>query len=225
MRVTSAIRRLLSRGPQALSREDAYARWAPSYPPSAHNPVMAVEASIMRPWLHAVNQGPALDVGTGSGRNVKTLLENGLIEVVGIDLSAAMLSMRHDCAPRVRGSATQLPFKPGSFNVVCSSLMCGDLDDLTDWLREAARVLRPGGTLMYSDFHESWKTFGWRRTFTDTRGNCCEVPIAAHETTEHVDALKSSGLRVDAVREAASAAGTPPVVVAFLAVKLAHGDR
>ena len=59
----------------------------------------------------------------------------------------------------VCADAGRLPFADGSFDLVSASLMVGDLEDPGAWVREAARVLAHGGTLVYSDFHPG----GWSR--------------------------------------------------------------
>jgi SAM-dependent methyltransferase len=51
--------------------------------------------------------------------------------------------------PLVRGAAETLPFRDGSFDVVVSEYGAAIWADPYMWISEAARVLRPGGELMF----------------------------------------------------------------------------
>ena len=67
---------------------------------------------------------------------------------------------------RVRADAYALPFRDGAFELVFSSLMLQWCDDLDAVFAEIARVLAPGGLLLFSTFgpgtlaelREAWAT-------------------------------------------------------------------
>src|SRR5215510_11018917 len=70
----------------------AYALWAASYPPHAHNPLMLAEERAMLELLPAdLRQRSVLDAGCGSGRYLLHALRRGARRVLGVDLSAEML--------------------------------------------------------------------------------------------------------------------------------------
>lgn len=98
-----------------------------------------------------------LELGFGTGKLLATLRDHGL-RAVGIELSPAMhvQAMRtlarpapvHAAdVPRVRGTALQLPFADGSFDVVASTFPAPYVL-APETLAECARVLRPGGRLV-----------------------------------------------------------------------------
>ncbi len=211
--------RLWRSRPVIVGAEEGYEQWAPLYPAHAHNPVMEAEASRMHPMIHAASPRRALDVGTGTGRNLTALGAAGARFVAGIDLSAAMLACGASTYPRVRGSALQLPFRTGTFDLICSSLMCGDIPDLGSLVQEASRVVCAGGHVIYSDFHPSWVSAGWRRTFQGADGSTYEIPLFSHPVEEHLEQLAEHGLDVLAVHEPCLAGGTKPVVTVLYAVK------
>jgi malonyl-CoA O-methyltransferase len=202
-----------------LPAREGYALWADTYPPQPHNPLMAAEEAIVRPILEAALPTRALDVGTGTGRCLGLLKAAGARTVVGIDMSLAMLGRTASDLPCVCGDACRLPFNDASFDVVCASLMVGDVADLGAWVREATRVLSPGGHLVYSDFHPSWAARRWRRTFRDADGRLRELAYFPHTIDEHLDLLEASPLAVRAIREPRIAGRPAPVVVVFHAVK------
>ncbi len=206
-------------GPERVSMLDGYDRWAPVYPAHPHNPLMEAEAAVVASMIRGAVPRRALDVGTGTGRNLATLRDAGASFVTGVDLSASML--RHGGAecPRVRGDAQRLPFTSASFDVVTSSLMCGDVPDLGAWVGEAARVLAPGGQLIYSDFHPSWTVSGWRRTFTSGDGREYELPFFPHTIEAHLEQVEHHGLEVRAIREPRVAERRDAVVVVLHATK------
>lgn len=90
-----------------------------------------------------------LDHGCGSGGNRKYLSEIGVENVVGIDWWAAGADYLAD--------AHRLPFPDQSFDVVLSTAVLEHCYFPHVAVREIARVLRPGGTLlMGASFWESW---------------------------------------------------------------------
>jgi len=76
-----------------LAPAAAYALWAASYPPHAHNPLMLAEERAMLALLPADLRGRAvLDAGCGSGRYLLHAHRRGARRVLGVDLSAEMLA-------------------------------------------------------------------------------------------------------------------------------------
>lgn len=73
--------------------------------------------------------------------------------VVGLDISRAMLEAARRIAPELEwrhGTAEALPFADGSFDVVVSQFGLMFFGDRTAALREAIRVLTPGGRLAFA---------------------------------------------------------------------------
>lgn len=217
----------------ALPPRDGYALWADHYPARPHNPLMETEQSVIEPllvsasgqWADQGRPRRALDVGTGTGRYVPLLESAGARMIVGLDLSMPMLGYNASGRPRVCGDACRLPFPDGSFDLVCSSLMAGDVEDLGSWVREAARVLAPGGHLVYSDFHPSWNAERWRRTFRTTDGRRVELSYFPHAINEHLALLAHEPFEVRTIREPRLEGVSHPVVVVFHAVKLHYARQ
>jgi len=204
-----------------LPVREGYAVWAETYPPRPHNRLMAVEQEIVEPIIRLVSPRRALDVGTGTGRYLALLHAVGAQFIAGLDLSMAMLEHRQCKTPRICGDACRLPFLDAQFDFVCSSLMVGDVQDLDPWIAEATRVLAPGGHLVYSDFHPSWATEQWKRTFRAADGRQFELNYFPHTIDEHLERLEHASLEIRAIREPRIAGRSSPVVAVFHAIKTA----
>ena len=202
-----------------LPTREGYAVWADTYPPLPHNRLMAAEQDVVEPMIRLAEPRRALDVGTGTGRNLALLRAAGANYVVGLDMSMPMLEHRGCPAPRVCGDACTLPFADAQFDLVCSSLMAGDVADLSPWIAEATRVLVPGGHLVYSDFHPSWASQRWRRTFRSADGREFELGYFVHTIDDHLDRLQRASLEIRAIREPRVAGRSTPIVAVFHATK------
>jgi ubiquinone/menaquinone biosynthesis C-methylase UbiE len=100
-----------------------------------------------------------LDLGTGTGRMLEVLgsnVERGL----GLDLSVEMLAIARarldraglrQCSVR-QGDINNLALPDDSFDLVVVHQVLHYLDDGARAIREAARVLRPGGRVLVVDF-------------------------------------------------------------------------
>lgn len=101
-----------------------------------------------------------LDLGTGGGRLLPRLSAVAR-EVIAADLSEALLA-RAPRLPNVRltqMNALELGFPARTFDVVVSLGLCEYLSDLTGFLHEAQRVLKPGGVLAFT-YHQlsAWRS-------------------------------------------------------------------
>ena len=117
-----------------------------------------IQEPLMRPAFEAALDALAitretrlLDVGCGSGLALRLAADRGAA-VTGLDASAALLEhagRRVPGAPLVQGELEELPFADDSFDVVTGFNSFQYAARPAVALREAARVLVPGGRVLY----------------------------------------------------------------------------
>ncbi len=112
---------------------------------ATRDPLDAATVDAIAAELHAAGVSSILEVGVGTGRVGKPLLDRGFT-LTGIDASRGMLAKaRAKGLPRlVRGSGYRLPFADQSFDATLFVHVLHVLDDQRSALREATRVGRHG---------------------------------------------------------------------------------
>lgn len=151
-----------------------------------------------------------LDAGCGTGVYAEWLLEQGA-EVVGVDASEEMLA---EAADRVGDRADlyradlgePLPFADDAFDGVVSVLVLGYIEDWRRPFSEFARVLEPGGFLVFTvanpfdefPLEEDENYFAVERRVKEWS---VEIPYYRRPLAEVLNPLVEAGFRVDRIAE------------------------
>lgn len=118
-----------------------------------------------------------LDVASGTAGVAISLAERTSADVVGVDLTAAMLAQGrinvtarglNDRIDLVVGQAEGLPFADDAFDALTFTYLLRYVDDPAATLRELSRVLKPGGVMASLDFflppNPFWRVLWWLYT-------------------------------------------------------------
>ena len=129
---------------------------------------------MLREYLAAMDIAPTarvLDIGCGTGLAARAVARGPGFAgtIIGIDLSgylvaaAARLAGEEGIGERLEfrtGDASHLEFSDESFDAVVAHTLLSHVDDPLSVLEEAARVVRPGGTVGIFDGDYASLTFG-----------------------------------------------------------------
>jgi SAM-dependent methyltransferase len=205
-----------------LSVEAGYTLWSACYDDDG-NPLIALEGHAMASWFGDLTDRRALDLGCGTGRHTRTLLEAGA-SVVAADLTLAMLKRArakladHSVDWLRIALPGPLPFGDGEFDLVVLGLVAEHLVDLDGTLTEVARVLRPGGRCLLSALHPDRTAEGQKARFIDEEtGDRRHIETVHRSIADYLDAGSKAGLSLVEERTL--------VVEPSLSVKLPRAER
>jgi len=124
-----------------------------------------------KPRLFADLAGKVLDIGCGTGANLRFLPAG--VGYWGVDSNPYMLNYARAEAKRlgrraalVHGDAAQLAFPNGSFDAVIATLVLCSVPDPARVLAEVRRVLQPGGRFVFLEHvaaQPGSRLRGWQR--------------------------------------------------------------
>ncbi|MDP6136819.1 MAG: class I SAM-dependent methyltransferase [Arenicellales bacterium] len=186
--------------------QSGYDRWAAVYDYD-QNPLLALEAPLLRKALGDVCGCSVLDLGCGTGRHALWLAEAGA-HVTAIDFSEDMLAV----ARSKRGADgvdfmvydlhERLPFGSGAFDIVVSGLVLEHLRDLPAFFSEARRVLNSRGRAVISAMHPAMFLRDSQAQFTDpASGEIVRPGSLPHQLSEMIMAAVLARLDLIGVDE------------------------
>jgi ubiquinone/menaquinone biosynthesis C-methylase UbiE len=186
---------------QEVSTQEGYAYWAASYD-QEDNALIAVEEAYVNPILAQLSAERVLDVGTGTGRHALKLARGGA-NVTALDRSLEMLAVAQQRARdeglsinfQVASLDVDLPFADGQFDLLICALVLCHLPVMNKTIKEFVRVLRPGGSLLITDFHPHSVQVGWRTQFKQ-EGVKYLLPNVPHTRDDYLWALTSNDLSI-----------------------------
>jgi malonyl-CoA O-methyltransferase len=178
---------------------DVFAVAAASY--DGGNPLLELERPETQAMLPVLAGRDVLDLGAGTGHYARFATALGARFALAFDLTPQMLA--RGPRPAVVGDAGRLPLAAAAFDVAVAALLLSFVKDLEATLRESARVLRPGGTLVASDLHPVASSRGWRRSFAGPDGERLVVDAPPPSRERVLRALEAAELTVEQVVEPA----------------------
>ncbi|WP_410767463.1 class I SAM-dependent methyltransferase [Haloferax sp. DFSO60] len=197
--------------------EGAYDKLAQTYEAQEDDPYCTdLEFPAMTELIPDIAGKRILDAGCGHGRYAEWLVEQGA-DVVAVDQNAKMLEQARrrigDRAEIHRGDITQpLEFADGSdFDGVVCGLALHYIEDWREAFTEFARVLRPGGFLVFSAQHpvDEYIAFDAENYFEIEQevmtwlasGEEVDVPFYRRPFSEVINPLIETGFKLDELVE------------------------
>jgi ubiquinone/menaquinone biosynthesis C-methylase UbiE len=172
-----------------------YAAWSDRYDEPG-NPIIALEEPEMWALFEACPPGSALDVACGTGRHARRLVGLGH-QTIGVDISPEMLARARAAVPTARFQEADLrdiPAEDEQFELVVCGLALAHVPDLTEAIRELARVLATDGHLIVSVLHPFQALLGWHAPFEDDLGQRRFIREHPHMHADYMEALTDAGL-------------------------------
>ena len=183
----------------------AYSAWSPQYD-AVRNPTRDLDAVVTQRLLGAVPIPVVIEAGCGTGKNTGYFSQIGAT-VHALDFSSGMLELarRNVSAPNVRFGEADLsarwPCRTGEADLVSFNLVLEHVEHLDEVLREAARVLRPGGRVLVSELHPFKQYLGSQARFAMADGTEFRVPAFTHHVSDYLGAAAGCGLRLTRLDE------------------------
>jgi len=182
--------------PRELCPREGYAAWAACYDDDG-NPLIPLEGPAMQALYGSLGGQKVLDVGCGTGRHTLALARAGA-RVTALDQSTEMLDRArvklhgHEVQWMLHSLPEPLPFPRGSFALVVAGLVAEHVADLASFLRELARVMRPGGRCLLSALHPDRTAQGQRARFIDPETGQRQPITTYHRTVDDYHAAATA---------------------------------
>jgi 2-polyprenyl-3-methyl-5-hydroxy-6-metoxy-1,4-benzoquinol methylase len=192
-----------------LPGQQGYALWAESYDDDPDNWVIRAEEEHIWDLVGDVSGKDILDVGSGTGRHAVRLAEKAA-RVVASEPNEALRGIARSKTKDGRGNIEwlnhpleALPSAIGQFDLVLCCLVLSHIEDLATAVSNLSRFVKPGGSLLLSDFHPFNLMIGWRTSFRHA-GRKYVVPNYLHLPSEYFTAMTKAEMCVEHFLEVGS---------------------
>ena len=157
-----------------------------------------IDRSLLVAFVELIKRqtaGRVADVGCGPGRVAAFMAERGL-DVVGVDVSQAMLAVARTAHPHIKfeeGQLDALPFETGVLaGAVCwYSIIYTPPDRLAEAFGELTRVLMPGGYLLLA-----FQAEGEPVHRADAQGTHLPLTSYRHSVQKVAGCLEDTGFKI-----------------------------
>ena len=187
---------------ERVNARKGYDLWSRTYD-STPNPVVATDSRYTVRLLSPQPGEAILDAGSGTGRNLKELLQAGSLPI-GIDFSHGMVKVAQenysDVPIALADLDRPLPFRDESFDAVLCSLIGEHLSAPGGVFQEFHRVLKTGGRLAFSVYHPAMSAAGIEANF-EQEGIEYRLGAFHYTVQEHIELFESTGFANIAVKE------------------------
>jgi len=147
-----------------------------------------------------IDKGPCADFGCGPGQTTKFLLDNGVQDIIGVDLSPTMIRAARRLSPQIKfetGDLLDIVYPSGSFGSVLAfyAIVHFTNDQIKKCFEEINRVLKSGGDFLFS-FHVGDEIVH----FDQAHDKEIDIDLFFFKTDDIVELLYTTGFNlVDAI--------------------------
>jgi len=182
---------------RGVSPREGYRLWSRVYD-AQPNPLLALEERFLETLLPPVVGLDVVDLGCGTGRWLARLASRNPTSLVGVDFSSEMLEHAQRKLARTAallvGDCEKVPLPSACADLVLCSFLGSYIENLGNFCEEVRRILRPEGSVFFTDLHPATvEKCGWRRGFS-LDGEHLEIATHVRPVKELLLAFERTGL-------------------------------
>jgi len=174
MRIISKIKQYIPASVASLFDTDAryaYDMWSLKYDEQPNNLMLALDEALFTELIANVSFHNKIvaDVGCGTGRHWQKIYAQQPSKIIGYDVSEGMLNVLKRKNPKAETYILETNRLEGlpdnSCDIIISTLAIAHIKNIGDAFSEWARVLKPDGHIIITDYHPGALVKGGNRTF------------------------------------------------------------
>jgi ubiquinone/menaquinone biosynthesis C-methylase UbiE len=171
---------------------EAYDNWALSYDNQPENLMLALDEVLINEIFSTTDFTTKViaDIGCGTGRYWQKIFDSKPARLLGYDVSEGMLDILKEKIPFAETflltNNRLKELKDESCDIIISTLTVAHIKNIEEALHEWARVLKPGGEMIITDFHPDALAKGAKRTFRHNN-----EPVIIRNYVHSIEKLKA----------------------------------
>lgn len=158
-------------GKRETNPQKAYDLWATGYDAQPGNLMLDMDEELFSSFLNQITIAGKVvaDIGCGTGRHWKKIMQKDPKRLIGYDVSEGMLNKLREKFPNAETHIIKdyrlAELDNNSCDFIISTLAIAHISIIEKALQEWARVLKPGGEIIITDYHPEALAEGGKRTF------------------------------------------------------------